>query len=390
MSLDMLALGSQVRAMARDQADDSRMLADRIAAAQKQLAAEAADWEFWSDAIEAAHAQKVWLVAKPLEPMDTVYAAPACPREYSVAAADGSQIDLDSHGTAECWVINIGRAALTYGAQAAFRADTRPTLGYGDDLTIRDQRSEREQAVTGEVLAARRDLFEGFGLVESALSLPSELPRIALMDGPLIRWTLGTLDPWLKDRFLQDQLSYLETMRALPCPLASYWSRPRSSEVAELARFLHLRGDVERWRSNSSRQGDNPYRGVRDHLLFSMLLADGQRSARFQSMSRINVVDYPHPHTIQFFYLKVGREIARVEFPAWVAEHNLDLLHAIVYDQCQRGAGYPVAVQRAHEQAVIHEGDRRQLQALIARLFAAVDVPAARSAKAISKLRPGL
>ena len=69
---------------------------------------------------------------------------------------------------------------------------------------------------------------------------------------------------------------------------------------------------------------------------------------------------------------------------------SLDLLHAIVYDQCTRGMGYPVAVQRAHEQAVIHEGDRRQLEALIERQFARAELPAVRSAKSVSKLHPGL
>jgi hypothetical protein len=49
-----------------------------------------------------------------------------------------------------------------------------------------------------------------------------------------------------------------------------------------------------------------------------------------------------------------------------------------------------VAVQRAHEKAVIHDGDRRQLESLIERLFARADVPAMRSAKVISKLQPGL
>jgi hypothetical protein len=107
-------------------------------------------------------------------------------------------------------------------------------------------------------------------------------------------------------------------------------------------------------------------------------------------MSRINVTSYPHPHTIRFFYLKVGREVARVEFPAWVADEALILLHAVVYDQCVRGMGYPVAVQRAHEQAVIHEGDRRQLESLIERLFTRAGIPAVRSAKSVSKLHPGL
>ncbi len=107
-------------------------------------------------------------------------------------------------------------------------------------------------------------------------------------------------------------------------------------------------------------------------------------------MSRINVDSYPSEHKIQFFYLKVGREIARVEFPAWVGDGDLDLVHSLIYDQCQRGMGYPVALQRAHEQAVIHDGDRRQVEALIERIFATEAVPTQRSAKSVTKLRPGL
>ena len=86
---------------------------------------------------------------------------------YAVAAADGSQIDMDHHGIADCWVINIGRVALIYGPNAEYRAETRPTLGYSeDDLVLRDSHSDREVRVTGDVLAARRDQFEGLRLAE--------------------------------------------------------------------------------------------------------------------------------------------------------------------------------------------------------------------------------
>ena len=391
MSLDLVTLGGQVREMARAVGTDARTLGARIGAARDLLLRESADWEFWRDEVEAVQARHAWLVGKPLEPFAAAYDLPSCPAAYAIAAADGSHIDMDRHGIADCWVINIGRVALIYGPEAGYRADTRPTLGYReDDLVLRDVRTGQEKTVTGDVLAARRDLFEGLGLANIALDLPPDLPRVALMDGTLIRWTLEKFEPWLKNQFLQDQLSYLETMRALPCPIASYWSRPRAAEVAGLAQFLLVQGDLDKWKELYPRHSDSPYRGVRDYLLFGDMLRDGQRSARFQSMSRINVTSYPHPHTIQFFYLKVAREIARVEFPAWVADESLDLLHAVVYDQCSRGMGYPVAVQRAHEQAVIHDGDRRQLESLIERLFARADVPALRSAKAISKLQPGL
>lgn len=391
MSLDLAALSGQVREMARAVGDDARTLESRIHAARELLTRESSDWEFWRDAVEASKEQHAWLVAKPLDPMAEAYDPPPCPHAYAVAAADGSQIDMDHHGIADCWVINIGRIALIYGPNAEYRAETRPTLGYSeDDLVLRDSHSDREARVTGDVLAARRDQFEGLRLAEFALELPTELPRIALMDGTLVRWTLNKFDPWLRDLFLQDQLTYLETMRTLPCPIASYWSRPRAGEVIGLVQFLQVQGNFDTWKQLYGRGSGSPYRGVLDYLLFGQMLRDGQRSARFQSMSRINVTSYPQPHTIQFFYLKVGREIARIEFPTWVADESLDLLHAIVYDQCTRGMGYPVAVQRAHEQAVIHDGDRRQLEALIERLFARADVPAVRSAKSVSKLHPGL
>lgn len=387
----MLALGGQVREMAHAIGDDARTLADRLQAARDLLQAQAADWEFWGDAIQENRHKQAWLVARPLESMVATHDLPPCPRAYAVAAADGSQLDIDRHGIADCWVVNIGTAALTYGPEPAFRAASLPKLGYRDeDLTIYDRRSGREYAVTGPVLAAHRDLYEGLGLAEVALGLPEELPRVALQDGTLIRWTLQGFEPWLLNHFLGDYLGFLETMRALPCPLASYLSRPRSPEVTGLIQFLHVQGDWERWKTDYPRRSASPFRGVADHLLFDALLEPGQRSARFQSMSKINVEHYPPPHTIEFFYLKVGREVARVEFPSWVAESDLDLLHAVVYDQCRRGMGYPVALQRAHEQAVIHDGDRRQMQALIERLFAASAVPTWRSAKSVSKLRPGL
>ena len=130
-------------------------------------------------------------------------------------------------------------------------------------------------------------------------------------------------------------------MRSQPCPIASYWSRPRASEVIGLVQFLQVQGNFDRWKQLYGHGSGSPYRGVLDYLLFGQMLRDGQRSACFQSMSRINVTSYPHPHTIRFFYLKIGREIARIEFPAWVADAALDLLHAVVYDQAHAWHGLP-------------------------------------------------
>jgi hypothetical protein len=53
--------------------------------------------------------------------------------------------------------------------------------------------------------------------------------------------------------------------------------------------------------------------------------------------------------------MRVGRGIARVEIPRWVAENPgmVALVHTLIYDQCMKGQGYPVALARAHEQALM-------------------------------------
>ena len=90
------------------------------------------------------------------------------------------------------------------------------------------------------------------------------------------------------------------------------------------------------------------------------MLADGQRGPLFVSMSRINIEAYG-PHLIHFFYVRVGRELARIEIPQWVARDPalVDRVHAVAVDQAARGRGYPVALARAHEQAVVRSTDRR-------------------------------
>jgi hypothetical protein len=390
MTLDMLALGGQIRTMSGAIRDELSALPSRIARARAVLSEEAADWEYWRDLVEEQSGTAAWLTAQPLEPPNLVYDLPPCPRSYVVAASDGSQLDIDRHGIAACYVINIGTAVLQYGPDACFRAQSMPTLGYRDeDLVIHDPQTGRDYPKEGPVLAAQRDVDEGMRLAALAMELPDDRPRLALQDGTLIRWTFSGLDPALRKILMGDYLSYLETMHVLCCPVGSYLSRSRSREVLGLIKLAQVKGNFSRWRCEYPERHNDPYRGIEDRMLFAQL-NEGQRSARWGSMSRINVEFYQE-HRIQFFYLRVGRELARVEFPAWVADKgHLDLLHSVVYDQCRRGQGYPNILARAHEQAVIHGDERRQLTALIERLLAQSQVAAERSAKASSKLRPGV
>jgi hypothetical protein len=127
---------------------------------------------------------------------------------------------------------------------------------------------------------------------------------------------------------------------------------------------------------------------VYDYQAFDFLEA-GERSDIFESSSQI-LEGYGKEQRIQFFYLNVGGEIARIEAPQWVMgdETLLNLVHAVVYDQCQRSGAYPPyppVLQEAHEQAVINTSDRRLIEQLVEEALQRQGIVYVRGAKDRSK-----
>ncbi|MCK4499691.1 DNA double-strand break repair nuclease NurA, partial [Candidatus Babeliales bacterium] len=58
---------------------------------------------------------------------------------------------------------------------------------------------------------------------------------------------------------------------------------------------------------------------------------------------------------IYFCYINVGTEIARIEFPEWIAQNNdyVGLVCKVCCNQVQKGRGYPICLAEAHVQAVV-------------------------------------
>jgi hypothetical protein len=63
----------------------------------------------------------------------------------------------------------------------------------------------------------------------------------------------------------------------------------------------------------------------------------------------------------------------------------LNLTHSLVYDQCQRGQGYPVALSEAHEQAVVTGADRENFRELVEAMLVEEHLPTPSSGKSQSK-----
>jgi len=131
---------------------------------------------------------------------------------------------------------------------------------------------------------------------------------------------------------------------------------------------------------------------LRDRDLFSFL-AEGERSGIFESSSEI--LRQYHENRVEFFYLNVGGEIARLEVPQWVTAQRqlLDLVHTLTVDQCQRSTGfppYPPCLLEAHEQAVITASSRQLVQDMVAQALVQHGQTAICSAKDDSKRRRGV
>lgn len=400
MPLDLTELSRQAREMSSALNRDAPDYAQRCAQALERYRRDPSAYATWAQAVDLSRDGCVWLLARPVEPLNTVRDAPPRPPEYAVIATDGSHIDIDRHGAALCYVLNIGRVYLRYGANPAAKLSARPTLCFREeDLYLTD--GMRRIPIEGNYLSARRDVAEGVELVSLAEEFlaADNIPALALQDGTLVRWTLAGDEKAVLGHFLRLYLNYLDEMRARTIPVASYISRPRSPEVAGMIRLMlcpDVKLDQEMQRGakcsacSDAAAGRTPScfvcQGLSDADILADMLDEGQRGPLFASMSRVNVESYG-AHLIHFFYMRVGREIVRVEMPRWVAEDAglLDRVHALVYDQCLKGQGYPVALARAHEQAVIRAADRRAFERIVERSLIQADLPATSSRKAASK-----
>ncbi len=399
MSLDLTALSRQVRQMSGNLAADAQALAERTARVRERYFSAAGEEARWGKAVDLSRETASWLFARPVEPFDTVRDLPPRPPEYALVATDGSQIDLDRHGIVPCYLINVGRVFLRYGAHPAAKLSSQPNLYYReDDLYLSD--GARRVAIEGNYLSARRDVEEGNALANLAdefLSSDLDIPVLAMQDGTLVRWTLAGAEKFVQDYFLQRYLDYLERMRQRGIPVVSYISRPRAPEVVGTIRLM-LCPDVRVSEGRGAkcsecsdlRAGREPScqicQGLVDADVLANRLAEGQRGPLFVSMSRINVEAYGH-HLIHFFYMRVGRELARIELPRWVAQDaaQVDLIHTLVYDQCAKGDGYPVALARAHEQAIVRSADRRAFQRMVEGSLLRAELPTTASLKRESK-----
>jgi len=340
----------------RQRLDLAQRLLEKASQRQQELLTQQ---QTWRDRLN-------FTAATPVEPLTLRQAIPVSPPTHTVIATDGSQIAPSHHEIAYCYLINVGRIVLHYGQNRLPLLDSLPEVFYRpEDLYLSRQWGIR----TEEWMGYRRTVSETVVLAELGEGVRAEtvgLPpsTLAMVDGSLIHWFLEPLPAEARDRLLPPILDAWERLRLAKIPLVGYVSASRSGESLNFLRLQACPYDSPDCMTHCPGQSVGvaspleqraPCQGVdplKDVALWAIALEPGQRSPLWRSSARI--LDLYGNHAIYFCYLHVGTEVARVEFPAWVAQDAqlLDTALSLTLAQVQKGYGYPVALAEAHNQAV--------------------------------------
>lgn len=284
--------------------------------------------------------------------------------DLTLIAADGSQINPDRHSAIQFCLINVGAIMLRTNSGDSPKIDTNSELLYGDELET------KFGMMTEGMVALKRDLRERSKLDELSKDLKG--PVVTFTDGPIELWGASD-DAAAYQESLKSYKSVLSRLQSRGVITAGYVDKPAADLVVRLLELVKAGNEKE---PPSNFREYRPLRGVTDRWLFGKksnpLLGPGERSAVFAIQSR-SEKDYKGVLGLNFFYLNVGTDghpwPVRVEIPKWVADDKdqLDLLHAVLVDQCNvmGSKPYPYLLHRAHEVAVVKHEERFQVEQML-------------------------
>ena len=385
MTLELSKVTQQVTQLGEQAAQRKREL-DAITPHVREILRAHRDDTSLIELARRATETKHWRGAIPIgEPLDLALDPPVHPAQLSIVAGDGSQIYPDSHGIALYYLINIGTIAFRHGSGQAPLVNTYPTVSSETESPSDDE------IISGPVVNARRDVGELTRIADLALAESATTATVALTDGTLALWVQEkTIPEDEQDRVQRDYLQQLDRLREAQLPIGAFLSRPRSTNVTQLA-YLATFDDPDKALSSVVNDRGPAFKGLRDTTVLTALLQPGQRSALFEVAPAWNTTYRDRGHSIHFFYVNVGTatqpEIARIEVPVWIAQDRsaVGVLHAAIVEQCKVSPGYPYVLARAHEIAVVTNTERAEFEKMIATQLTRQGLEALPSEKAHQK-----
>jgi hypothetical protein len=377
MPLDLASIIGHINQMAGDlDAEESKRRHDSMRSAWLNLDSRDVNQRYEG-------AKTSFLLAETTGDYRDQFPLPSLPAQHTVVAADGSFVQPDRHSPLRYYILNTGIVVLSYGDDPAARIEATPEIFHKEsDLVVPND--PQRTPVEGAILGFRRAIAELRAAAEVTRDVDGHV--VAMQDGTLVLWQLQGQSEAVKSWVLGEFLNVLDAFRERNQPVASYISAPGATELMNMLRVsicdypdngLPINCDDCRTRSGHVPACDI-LPSTTDRVLLEHIarLQPGERTTVYQSRSRILDAydrDGSGDQRICFFYLNAGHEIGRVEIPRWAASDldSLDLVHAVIYDQCTLGRGYPVALQEAHECAALSMNDRRIIEQAVERALAA-------------------
>lgn len=303
------------------------------------------------------------------EALLTAIAPPEIATNYTIIAADGSQIQPSRHKAVQFCVINVGIIKAFMGSGQAPEIQTFSQL-----LDYEQLFSEDGQLIDEDAVAIMRDFAER-SVIQQSIT-PDPHPILSITDGPLglYQRATGRND----SRELQAKLLNINHEIAEQGVIsAGYIDKPGSDMIGRL--FSIIKNDEQGQPEYDSKK--RFYKGVSDVAIFRRFLEQpGARSAVFEM---INQDDKGQKSSlpVHFFYMNVGQGspyIVRVEFPEWVSRNpqRVDLLHAVIFKEVKvlDRNPYPYILHRAHELAVIHFEEYEEVERMLLEAYERAEI----------------
>ncbi|ADL42684.1 NurA domain [Caldicellulosiruptor obsidiansis OB47] len=287
--------------------------------------------------------------------------------DYEVFAVDGSNTEIDRHILTPYYVLNIACVSIVYGQrESKFWYRTFPYIYLDqelysdkDDITFKNS-SEISQERQEKEFAAILEYVERSGETDQL--------KIVLYDGNLVDWSQDRQGM----RFGRKANAILERIFILAerkkIAVCGFISVPKNSIISNIYKIYMCekpRINCRECPKEKKRECEKIGR-IKDVVLFSGL-REGEYSNIFYTLGR--AFDEFEKTDIGFVYLNTGYEIARIEFPLYIANDKdwFEKSLGAIYHQCQLGFGYPISLTHAHEFSVISKGDKDAVESMLYR-----------------------
>ncbi len=368
--LDLTKLARQMQGISDHLTQEAEASKRRIEIAQGLMSRAINRQSVMVAQLEQYRDRLIFAAAEPVEPLNTRIAIQTAPTAHTVISADGSQISPSHHEIAYCYLLNISRIIIHYGQSRYPLLDSLPEVIYRPE----DLYASRQWGIsTEEWMGYRRTAAEAVMLgelgQEVAAHQDADVPALAMTDGSLIYWFLEQIPAKARDQILLPVLESWQQLRKAKVPVMGYISASRSGEALNFLRLQACPYEspdcLQHCEADRGQTPCNAFLPLRDVTLWATALSPGERGPLWKSSA--DILSCYGDHAVYFCYVHVGAEVARVEFPQWVAEDKdlLDTALSLMLAQVQKGFGYPVALAEAHNQAVVRGGDRTRFFMLL-------------------------